>query len=181
MNKNYPDEEECMKMLAEYGTPRHVIGHCRAVTDVAVSVGKKLNEHGFDLDIDLVRAAGLTHDIARTEDRHWEVAADYLRSRGYDAVADIVAVHMFYPGFSPASKTNETDLVCLGDRTVKEDKYVGVEERMAYIMNKAERNAGADKDKVLAKIRQKKADLQKYVADLEVIMGISLDDLMKGH
>ncbi|MEA4921768.1 MAG: HD domain-containing protein [Eubacteriaceae bacterium] len=180
--KRYPDEKECMEMLKEYGTPEHVQGHCRAVADVAVTVGEKLNETGrFDLDVGLARAAGLLHDIARVEDAHWLVGEKYLREQGYDEVADIVAVHMFYPEFSPVEKTTETDLVCLGDRTVKYDKYVGVEERMEYIMNKAEKNAGDQLKKVMTKIMIKKEQLERYVADLEKIMGVSLDDLMKGH
>ncbi|MGI6722084.1 MAG: HD domain-containing protein [Anaerovoracaceae bacterium] len=175
--KRYPDEEECMRLLQEYGTPAHVIGHCRAVADVAVNTGRRLNEVGFDLDIGLVRAAGLLHDIARVEKDHAKVAADYIRELGYPEVADIVAVHMFYPGFSPAEKTNETDLVCLGDRTVREDQYVGAEERMEYIKDKARRNAGDALPEVLARLEVKKKELKEYVARLEELMGVTLDEL----
>ena len=175
--KEYPGREECLKMLKEYGTPAHVVGHCNAVAGVATAVGKRLNDKGFNLNIGLIEAAGLTHDIARVRDKHWEVAAKYLRNIGYDKVADIVEVHMFYPEFSKAEETNETDLVCLGDRTVKEDKYVGVED----IIAKADRYSGNEKEEVVAKILKKKQQLIKYIDDLEKIMEISLDDLMRQY
>ncbi|MGI6735886.1 MAG: HD domain-containing protein [Anaerovoracaceae bacterium] len=176
---SYPDEAECLRMLAEYGTPQRVINHCREVTRVAVAVGERLNQRGFALNIELVRAAGLLHDIARVEPRHWEVGARVVRAAGYDDVADIIAAHMTYPQFSPAAETNETDLVCLGDRTVREDTCVGVEARMAYIMDKARRNAGDEREQVLARIERSKEKLTQYVHDLEKIMGCSMADLLR--
>ena len=179
MNYKYPSREKCVEYLNEYGTPEHVIGHCKAVADVAVTVGKRLNEKGLKLNIGLIEAAGLTHDLARVEDKHWEVAANFLCKKGYESVADIVKVHMYYPQFSKPEETTETDLVCLGDRTVKEDKYVGVEERMAYIINKAQRNSGDPE--VIERILEKKKQLISYINGLEKIMGVSLEQLMKGH
>ncbi len=60
-------EDEVNKLYQEYKTPRHVIGHCKEVTRVALTLGKVLNEHGYNLDLDLIKGAGLTHDVARTE------------------------------------------------------------------------------------------------------------------
>ena len=48
MNK-IPDREECLKLLSEYGTPYHVIKHCMAVCRVAVSIGERLNEKGYNI------------------------------------------------------------------------------------------------------------------------------------
>ena len=35
--------DECYRLFDEYGTPEHVIGHCRAVSDTAVKIGEELN------------------------------------------------------------------------------------------------------------------------------------------
>ena len=40
--------------------------------------------YGFDLNIRLITAAGLLHDIARVEDRHWEVGAELMKKLGYN-------------------------------------------------------------------------------------------------
>ena len=37
---------------------------------------------------------------------------------------------------------NETDLVCLGDRLVIEDRYAGLDKRFDYIINKAPKDSG---------------------------------------
>ena len=69
----HPTTEECLKLLEEYGTPDRVKGHCRAVADTACRIGRALNRHGHHFDLELVNAAGLLHDIARVEERHWDV------------------------------------------------------------------------------------------------------------
>ncbi|MCI2061230.1 MAG: HD domain-containing protein [Eubacteriaceae bacterium] len=167
--------QECLEMLQNYGTPKHVIAHCIGVAEVAVRVGKALNLHGYDLDIALTENAALLHDMARTEDNHWTVAADFLRDLGYDAQADIIEQHMFYDPFSPVDKITETDLVCLGDRLVKEGDYVGLDERMEYIMNKAR---GRGDEAAVGRIRVKKEELRKFISDIEDVIGCTIDDLM---
>ena len=49
-------------------------------------------------------------------------------SLGYREVSDIIRVHMTYEPFSHLENISETDLVCLGDRLVMEDRYVGLTE-----------------------------------------------------
>lgn len=176
----YPDKEKCLEMLKEYGTPPHVIRHCTAVAGVAVKTAKELNKHGFDLDTDLVMCAGMLHDIARKENDHPAVGAAYLREKGLDRAADIVKVHMRYPITKNVYESTETDMVCLGDRTVCEDEYVGVDKRMEYIINKAKRNAGDEVDKVVAIILEKKEELKQYISDIEKIIGMSFDELIRG-
>ena len=165
--------EEALKILDEYGTPEHVIGHCKAVADVAVRVARKLNEKGFDLDVGLCESAGLLHDMARVEPDHQDVAAKWLRDRGHDEEADIVAVHMNYPRFNKASETTEMDLVCLGDRVCVEDEYVGADKRFEYIFNKHKLDPARK-----PMLEKKKQEMLAYVRDLEGIMGMTLDDVM---
>ena len=57
--------------------------HCMAVANVALTIAQALNEHGFSLDMDLIKGAGLSHDAARVRARHWDVMADRLAEMGY--------------------------------------------------------------------------------------------------
>lgn len=171
--------EEGIKLLNEYGTPEHVIRHCIAVTDTAIAVGKALNKVGYNLDIDLIQGAGIIHDIARVESKHWEVGADLARNLGYNDEADIIKVHMFYPEFSSIQNVNETDMVCLGDRLVKEDKYVGLDERIEYVINKARKN-GAGED-VINNILKKKEEARDFIKKIEEVTGISIDEIVTGR
>ena len=40
---------------------------------------------------------------------------------------------MFYNCNPDRDEIDETDVICLSDRMVKEDKYVGLENRMQYV------------------------------------------------
>ena len=129
-------EEEVKNLYLQYGTPEHVIGHCRAVSFVAVKLAEELNKHGYSFDLSLVRGAGLAHDVARTCDDHGGVCADELEALGYCDEAGIVRFHMYYDIVRHASQLTECDLVCLADKLVKEDKYVGLIPRMEYLIAK---------------------------------------------
>lgn len=171
-----PDLAECWKILADYGTPAHVIDHCKAVAHCALVVARALNEKGYGLDLDLIRAAGLLHDVARVEKDHQIAGAALLYQLGYPDVAAIIEVHMTYPAFHPVSAFNEMDLVCLGDRLCKFDEYVGLEERMAYIMGKFKDNPDA-----IRTINANKKKVAATMEELRDVLGISVDDLMAQH
>lgn len=174
----HPNRQECERLLSEYNTPEHVKRHCRAVANMACIVAEELNKHGFDLNIPLILSAGLLHDIARVEDRHWDVGADLMEKLGYHDEAKIIKVHMTYSPFSDISDVTETDLVCLGDRTVLEDEYVGLDKRIDYVINKA-KNAGNPQAEPI--ILEKKKQTRGFIDQIEEVIGMSLDDLMKGQ
>ncbi len=171
----HPAREECERLLEEYGTPEHVRRHCRAVAKTAVTIASALNEKGCGLDIDLILACGLLHDIARTEDRHWDVGADLMEKLGYHQEAVIIRAHMKYPAFSPLDQVTETDMVCLGDRLVREDRYVGLDARMEYIIDKARRNGHPEAEAI---ILEKKKDTGRFIGEIEDRIGMSIDRLM---
>lgn len=173
----HPTKEECMELLNEYGTPEHVKRHCSAVAHTAYRIAEALNHHGFNMDLKLIMAAGMLHDIARKEDRHWDVAADYLSRLGYIGESEIIRVHMTYSPFSQIDNVNETDMVCLGDRLVKEDEYVGIDERIQYIIDKAVSHGHEEK---IPFILEKKKDTQRLIDQIEERIGKSVDELMKG-
>ncbi len=174
----HPTTEECRKFLNEYGTPSHVQRHCTAVADTAYAIGKELNAKGFTFNLDLIRAAGMLHDIARTEEKHWEVGAEIVRRLGYEKEADIIKVHMTYSPFSQLENADETDLVCLGDRLVKEDRYVGIDERIDYIINKAEKNGHPEARPV---ILEKKKETERFIRQIAEAVGMSMDDIIEKH
>lgn len=175
-DRKHPTRENCLSILYDYGTPQRVIAHCKAVTDAALKIATALNMHGYDLGIELIRAAGLLHDIARVEDLHWEVGARKIRELGYEMEADIIRAHMLYSDFSPIEKIKEIDIVCIGDRLVRDDRYVGMEARMQYIIEKVKsqgRSVDADR------IREKMAGMGKLLDDIEKATGMEIDEIMK--
>lgn len=164
-------EEVCSRLFAQQGTPDHVIRHCRAVSMVAAALGEQLNRCGFQLDIPLIRGAGLIHDVARLTEDHGAAAAELLEKLGYFDEAAIVRVHMTYD-FHDFAHLDETDLVCLADRLVKEDRYVGLDERIDYIIHKA-----PDVPEIRRRILQKKEETRQFIDQIEAAIGRSIDSL----
>ena len=138
MQLKHPTRIECIKMMQEYGTPMNVVRHCKAVADAGLRIAFALNEKGFYLNTKLVLSAGLLHDIARVEDEHWKVGAEYVSQIGYFKEAEIIRLHMHHAHDTDPYKLKEIDMVCLGDRLIMEDEYVGLDARMDYAIGKAE-------------------------------------------
>lgn len=178
MKQKHPDRQQCQRFLEEYRTPAHVVGHCNAVAETAYKIGSALNDHGYDLDLELVMAAGMIHDIARVEDEHWNRGAEFMEKLGYQQEADIIRVHMHYAVFNPVDRINETDLICLADKLVLEDRYAGLEKRMAYIIEKAKKAGRPGAEEA---INKKKAETRRFIEEIENIIGITFDQLMKGE
>lgn len=163
--------EDCYKYYKEYGTPDRVIGHCKAVSDVAVELGRNLNRIGYNFDLNLLRTAGLIHDVARTRENHAKVAADMLEKEGFHREAEIVGVHMRYE-FKDMDDITETDIVCLSDRLVREDKYVGMNKRFEYLMHKRKLTPGK-----IEHLLELKTEIKAYIGKIEAKLGRSLDSL----
>ena len=165
-------EAEITELYKKWHTPDKVKAHCRAVSQVAAKLAEELNRHGYNLDVDLIRGTGLVHDVARTEDEHALVGYGILKIMGYMDEAEIVRVHMTYPQYNSVDKLNECDIVCIADRVVKEDTYVGLDERIDYILKKAE-----GKPDVQKKILKKKEETRILLDEIGEIIGKSLDEL----
>ncbi len=162
--------EKCEELYIEHKTPPWVILHCKQVALVARTIGEQLNNNGLNLDTDLIYSAGLIHDLLRVREDHGNECAILLIELGYYEEAEIVKEHMRYT-FNPFDKINEADLMCLGDRLVIEDEYVGLEKRIDYVLN-------LTKDKIhLERILQSKIKSQELMNKIEERIGIKIDDL----
>jgi len=150
----------------ENGHPRHRIDLEKTTIDTG-------NARSFDLKLTL--AAGLLHDMARVEENHWDVAADFCLREGLPEEAKIIRVHMMYEFTTDAMHLTEADLVCIGDRVVLEDYYAGIDKRMDYIIAKAERQGNMAARPIILK---KKEETKVLLRQIEDRIGMTLDKLM---
>ncbi len=171
----YPNRDECFKIMIEYGTPEHVKQHCNAVSIVAEAIAVALNSRGLELNIPLVIAAGCLHDLARVHSKHERVGAEYLDSLGLDEVADTIRNHTFHKIVNTKFAITEEDVLCIADRLVIENQYVGAEKRMAYIAKKAVKKFGEAK---LQEIEKWSKVFIKYITDLEAFIGHALPSII---
>ncbi len=169
-----PSRETCMDLLCSYGTPPHVIRHCAAVSETAIRIARALMEKGEDLDLSLLEASCLLHDIARVEENHGVKGAILAEKQGYHQVANLIRCHMFYATDPYKSKITEQDLLCLADRMVMEDRYVGLDDRMQYVLDKLTA-AGIDTERVRHRMEENRLVKER----IEKIIDRPIDDLMK--
>lgn len=171
----YPSEEECMVLLDRYGTPERVRRHCSRVAQVAEAVAVELNRCGLKLDIPLVVSAAYLHDIARVHSRHDRAGAQYLRSIGLDKVADVMYDHTFHRIEHRGFLIDEEDVLCIADRLVLEDRYVGPEKRMEYIIGKAVKKFGEEKR---TDLENSAREFIEYIHELEKFTGKRIEELL---
>lgn len=174
LTKPIPTYEECRQLWKDYQTPNHVIRHCKAVSRTAVLIGRELNRRGYHLNLPLIAVAGWLHDMMRLSEEHGVCAARELRAMGCDQVADIVAIHMSYRRDPEKRDISETDLICFADRTVKEDRFVGLEERMEYIIDKSIRGQRPEAE---PRIRESFRQAAVFQQQIEEIIGKNISDI----
>jgi len=93
----YPTKKICIKILEDVGVPQKVIDHSFQVEERALSVAERLSKR-FDLDLDLIRAGALLHDIGRSRSHaidHFIIGAAMVREMKLpEELAGIVERHV---------------------------------------------------------------------------------------
>lgn len=168
-----PSNAECRVLMEEIALlPEAVARHAHAVAAVARALTAALNAAGMHLDTELVNAAALLHDIARTEKGHAEAGARLLEFHGFSSLAPIVRVHMDMPkvGQEPV---DETQVVFLADKLVRGDQWVGLEQRFGAKMAKYGQDPSA-----AAAIERRREDAGCIQAKVERLAGRTIGDIL---
>ena len=91
--EDIPTERECRALLRSHGGSEALIAHSRMVAEIARTLAIDLKCAGFALNIDLIVASGLLHDLAKGQPDHARAGAVILEKLGYGGVARIVGLH----------------------------------------------------------------------------------------
>jgi molybdenum cofactor cytidylyltransferase len=129
---------ECGELLERrLNAPGPVVAHGRAVADIALRIGSALNqEAGNALNLHLVCAAALVHDMARREKDHAARGGALLRQLGMPRMAEIVEAHMNVPP-AESPRIGEAEVVFLADKLVLEARFVGLGSRFKHRSDEA--------------------------------------------
>ena len=60
---NLPAQEQCLNYFEEYKVPENIKRHCLKVQQAAVFLAKRLEQTGININVELVRAASILHDL----------------------------------------------------------------------------------------------------------------------
>lgn len=63
---SYPNYTTCLKILKDEGVNTKVINHVKAVHGFVLIIGKRFIEHGYHINMPLLEAGALLHDIGRS-------------------------------------------------------------------------------------------------------------------
>jgi len=120
-------ESECEALLAELKVREAVIRHSRMVAEAAEKITASLVQHGEDLNLALIRAGGLLHDVAKGKPDHAQAGARILEALGYPRIAQVIASHVdlaFREGV-----LDEAAVVYLADKLVRGGEIVTLRQR----------------------------------------------------
>jgi molybdenum cofactor cytidylyltransferase len=123
-----PDPEEARELMGGLNIKPQVVRHGQAVAKAATEIARELKPRIPRLNLDLIYAAALLHDIAKGRSGHEREGGRILKGMGLPEVADIVAAHRDVP---PPSMDNitEKEIVYFADKLVKGGERVSLEQR----------------------------------------------------
>jgi len=133
--------------MAKMAMLPNIVAHSIRVCQVATLLTENINSNGHSLDLDLIRAAALLHDITKTRslqtsENHAHTGALYLADRGYLEVSEIVAQHVNLDEFDPNGEPTVAEIVNYADKRILHDQVVSLEARLAYIQERYKCSAG---------------------------------------
>jgi len=131
-----PSKEECLSLMSRYGMLENIVSHSLEVAKVALFISVELNKNGRTIDLGLVEAASLLHDLTKTEclktkDDHAQTASQQLKRMGYERVGEVVAQHIWLMKEGDPSCVSEEEIVNYADKRVMHDRIVPLEERFS--------------------------------------------------
>ncbi|MBW1744544.1 MAG: HDIG domain-containing protein [Deltaproteobacteria bacterium] len=137
-----PTKEQCLELIGRHKMLPHIVRHSQLVTRVAVLIARKLNGVGQQLDLALVEAGALLHDITKTisietSENHAQTGGELLTSLGYPGVAEIVRQHICLdPGSFDPDAVTEAEVVNYADKRVKHEEVVDIEDRFQDVLER---------------------------------------------
>jgi len=177
-----PSEAECRELMERYGMLENIRRHSEQVRNVCIAIVDGLADPS-SVDRDLVAAAALLHDIAKTrtigtgERRHDLIGAEMLRDLGMDErIAGAVESHVVFENFDAGGRLEEREIVFYADKRVMHDRVVTVDDRVAdlarrYGINEYVRNIIIENKGFVLKVEGKirgfmKTDMESALAGI---------------
>ncbi len=143
-----PTRDDCLKLMGQYEMLDHIIDHSIEVAKVALFLSMELNKRGQRIDLHLVEAAALLHDLTKTEclrtkEDHAQTGSKLLKEMGYKRVGEVVAEHILLSKGQDPSSVSEEEVVNYADKRVQHDQIVSLEERFNDLKERYGKNTRA--------------------------------------
>jgi CTP:molybdopterin cytidylyltransferase MocA len=175
--RGIPQQREIEAILTAAKTPEGASRHCRMVAEMGRVLGDALNRAGLQLDVNLITAGGMLHDLAKSRPHHARAGARMLLAMGYPDVAKIVAAHHTID-FKDGLPLDEASILFLADKLVLGDRIVSLDERFSECLTKYAKDTT-----VLHEVKQRLKRARILEKTVEQMTGMRLKELVqeKGH
>jgi uncharacterized protein len=143
VSNQLPSREQSLKLLIDSGCSEKVVKHCEAVAQLALEIAADLKTKGYPVDLDLVLAGGLLHDLGRSKTHnldHGIVGAKIAQDTGFPlSVVNIIKRHigagitpkeaqqLGWPKDNYVPQSLEEKVVCYADKLIDGAKKAPVE------------------------------------------------------
>lgn len=140
MKIKIPTHKESLELLEKYEIKKEILEHSKLVNKIAMFLGKKLREKGEMINLELLDAASLLHDIGKirsnkTGKSHTEEGRDILLKEGYPEIAELIPKHRIDKIYYENLNTWEEKLIYYGDRRAG-TKIMPVDERIKDMLTR---------------------------------------------
>lgn len=135
-----PSRAECHELMARYSMLPNIVEHSLQVMNVSLAIIDNLKSD-VPVNRDLVIAAALLHDIAKTrsletKERHDASGGALLRGLGFSSTAEIVEQHVIIKNLNLAGMLEEREIVYYADKRVMHNTIVTIEERVQDLIER---------------------------------------------
>lgn len=184
--RHRPSVEEALALLEMNFVNERGMAHAHAVARVALALAKALGEaRGWPMDMVLVEAAALTHDVAKTRKDHEALGGRILDAAGFPDAARIVETHrdLSLPASAPIT---EREIVYLADKLVSCDRPVNVTRRFQEKIDRfghdrrAREAITGRRDRALALLARLEAEAGQNVRRMLEAAGLYVPDDARG-
>jgi uncharacterized protein len=140
MKNIIPSRQTCISLMDQHGMLPNIKDHSLQVARIAVCLGKNMIAQFPELNLELVEAGALLHDIAKTETirtrgNHAQIGEEMVRAMGFDPLARIVAQHVrLEDAYFKNGWMDEVVLVHYADKRVRHDEVVDLKDRFDYLV-----------------------------------------------
>ena len=157
----------------------NIMSHSMEVAKVALFLSMELNKKGQRIDLALVEAASLLHDLTKTEclktkEDHAQTGYQLLKTIGYEDVGKIVAEHIHLSRKEDPQWVSEKEVVNYSDKRVQHDRIVSLEERFRDLKDRYVKN-----QRVFELFEQLEKETFEIEEKIFSILGIDPNDLQR--
>ena len=136
-----PTRDRCLIILKEYGVPDNIVGHSIVVERVALLLASRLIDAGNEIDLPLLSAGALLHDVAKMQGiregrPHGELGAVISGDLGFHEVSPIIRQHVRLDDYADNGRIDEAKLVNYADKRVNHEQIVSLDERFEYLFER---------------------------------------------